>query len=265
MSTPKSRLDVLLVERGLVPSRERARAVILAGLVRVDGQIVSKAGAAVAQTAAIDLTGPEHPYVGRGGIKLAHALDVFGIAVEGRRGLDIGASTGGFTDVLLQRGASDVIALDVGHNQLDWKLRSDARVHVLEGVNARALTQKEVPHLVDIVTIDVSFISLSYILPQVPKVLAPGADIVALVKPQFEAGREEVGKGGIVSDPAVHEAVLVRIATNAESLGFERRGLTASPIAGATGNREFLMHWRLGSGAHKGEPPTGSGPSTELG
>ncbi|MEQ1909508.1 MAG: TlyA family RNA methyltransferase [Vicinamibacterales bacterium] len=266
MSTPKSRLDVLLLERGLVPSRERARAVILAGLVRVDGQVVSKAGAAVAQTAAIDLTGPDHPYVGRGGIKLAHALDVFGIAVEGRRGLDIGASTGGFTDVLLQRGARDVIALDVGHNQLDWKLRSDSRVYVLEGVNARALTQNDVPHLVDIVTIDVSFISLSYILPQVPKVLAPGADVVALVKPQFEAGREEVGKGGIVTDPAVHEAVLIRVAAIAESLGFERCGLTASPITGATGNREFLMHCRMASSAPtSGALPAESAPVPELG
>ena len=261
MSTPKSRLDVLLLERGLVPSRERARAVILAGLVRVDGQVVSKAGAAVAQTAAIELAGPDHPYVGRGGIKLAHALDVFGIAVDGRRGLDIGASTGGFTDVLLQRGASDVIALDVGHNQLDWKLRSDSRVRVLEGVNARALTENDVPHLVDIVTIDVSFISLSYILPQVPKVLAPGADVVALVKPQFEAGREEVGKGGLVTDPAVHEAVLTRVAANAESLGFERRGMTPSPITGATGNREFLMHWRMGSSAASAD----GAPVTKLG
>lgn len=245
MATPKSRLDVLLLERGLVPSRERARAVILAGLVRVDGQVVSKAGASVALTAAIDLAGPDHPYVGRGGLKLAHALDTFGVAVEGRRALDIGASTGGFTDVLLQRGARDVIALDVGHNQLDWKLRSDRRVHVVEGVNARALSDQDVPHLVDIVTIDVSFISLSYILPQVPKVLAPNADVVALVKPQFEAGREEVGKGGIVSDPAVHEAVLVRVAANATSLGFEQRGMTPSPITGATGNREFLVHWRV--------------------
>ena len=253
MATQKSRLDVLLLDRGLVASRERARAIVLAGLVRVDGQVVSKAGASVAHTAAIELTAPDHPYVGRGGIKLAHALDVFGITVEGRRGLDIGASTGGFTDVLLQRGARDVIALDVGHNQLDWKLRSDARVHVREGVNARALTSDDVPYMVDIVTIDVSFISLSYILPQVPTVLAPGADVVALVKPQFEAGRDEVGKGGIVSDPAVHEAVLTRVAANAESLGFEQHGMTPSPIRGATGNREFLMHWRIRSSRSSSE------------
>ena len=204
MANPKTRLDILLVERGLVASRERARAVILAGQVRVDGQVVSKAGAPVSSAARIELTTPDHPYVGRGGLKLAHALDAFSIAVTGRRGLDIGASTGGFTDVLLQRGAHDVIALDVGHNQLDWKLRSDPRVLVREGVNARNLTERDVPHLVDIVTIDVSFISLKHIFPQVPKLLAAGADVVALVKPQFEAGRDDVGKGGIVSDPAVH-------------------------------------------------------------
>ena len=244
MAAPKSRLDVLLVERGLVPSRERARAVILAGQVRVEGQVVSKAGAPVATSALVELTTPDHPYVGRGGLKLAHALDVFGIRVEGRRGLDIGASTGGFTDVLLKRGAVDVIAVDVGHNQLDWKLRSDPRVIVREGVNARTLTDRDVPHPVDIVTIDVAFISLAYILPEVPQVLAPGADVVALVKPQFEAGREEVGKGGIVSDPAVHEAVVARVTAEAERLGFIRCGLTPSPITGATGNREFLMHLR---------------------
>ena len=240
----KTRLDVLLVERGLVLTRERARSVILAGHVRVDGQVASKAGAQVALSAQVELTTPDHPYVGRGGLKLAHALDTFSIAVEGRRGLDIGASTGGFTDVLLQRGARDVIALDVGHNQLDWKLRSDPRVLVREGVNARILTEDDVPHTVDVVTIDVAFISLSLILPQVPQVLAPGADIVVLVKPQFEAGRQEVGKGGIVSDPAVHEAVLARVTSDAERLGFERLGMTPSPITGATGNQEFLLHLR---------------------
>src|SRR5829696_8266272 len=237
MAHVKSRLDLLLVDRGLVPSRERARAVILAGHVRVDGQVVSKAGAPVAESAQVELTTPDHPYVGRGGLKLAHALDLFGIGVQGRRGLDIGASTGGFTDVLLQRGARDVIAIDVGHNQLDWKLRSDPRVLVREGVNARTLTERDVPHAVDIVTIDVAFISLALILPEVPKLLAPGADVVALVKPQFEAGREEVGKGGIVRDPAVHDAVIARVTAVAEALGFERCAITASPITGMEGNR----------------------------
>src|SRR6187401_3116426 len=163
MANPKSRLDVLLVERGLVSSRERARAVILAGQVRVDGQVVSKAGAPVPHTAHVELTSPDHPYVGRGGLKLAHALDTFGIAVAGKRALDIGASTGGFTDVMLQRGASRVVALDVGHNQLDWKIRSDPRVITIERTNARNLTPDALPddsRTFDIVTIDVAFISL---------------------------------------------------------------------------------------------------------
>ena len=238
MAEAKPRLDLLLVERGLVVSRERARALVLAGQVRVDGQVITKAGTPVSRTSALDLAQPDHPYVGRGGIKLAHAIDTFGIAVDGRRALDIGSSTGGFTDVLLQRGARDVIALDVGHNQLDWKLRSDPRVIVREGVNARMLTAADVPHPVDVVTIDVSFISLAYILPQVPPLLTPGADVVALVKPQFEAGRHEVGKGGIVTDPAVHDAVVARITAEAERLGFARRGLAASPITGASGRSE---------------------------
>lgn len=241
----KSRLDVVLVERGLVPSRERARAVILAGLVTVDGQVVSKAGTPVASDAAVAVTGPDHPYVGRGGLKLAHALDTFGVPVTGRRALDIGASTGGFTDVLLQRGARDVIAVDVGHNQLAWKLRSDPRVLVREGVNARALMRADLPHAVDIVTIDVSFISLRHILPQVPALLTPGADVLALVKPQFEAGREEVGKGGVVSDPAVHAAVLEKVRQYAEDAGFRQLAVVESPITGAEGNREFLVHLRL--------------------
>ena len=251
---PKTRLDVVLVERGLVPSRERARALILAGQVRLDGQVVSKAGAPVAEGASVELTTPDHPYVGRGGLKLAHALDVFAVTVEGRRGLDIGASTGGFTDVMLQRGARDVIALDVGHNQLDWKIRSDPRVLVREGVNARTLTPEAVPHTVDLVTIDVAFISLAYILPEVPRVLADDGDVVALVKPQFEAGRDEVGKGGIVSDPAVHAAVVARVTAVAESLGFVRMGLIDSPITGATGNREFLMHLRKAAAARNATP-----------
>jgi 23S rRNA (cytidine1920-2'-O)/16S rRNA (cytidine1409-2'-O)-methyltransferase len=238
----KLRLDVALVERGLVASRERARAVILAGQVRVNGQPVTKAGAAVAADAAITLDTPDHPYVGRGGVKLAHALDVFGVAVEGRRALDVGASTGGFTDVLLRRGARDVVALDVGHNQLDWKIRSDPRVVVREGVNARSLSERDVPHQVDIVSIDVSFISLRLIFPALPPFLLPEADIIALVKPQFEAGRDEVGKGGLVTDTAVHDAVLARTTDDATASGFTRIAMTPSPIAGATGNREFFLH-----------------------
>jgi 23S rRNA (cytidine1920-2'-O)/16S rRNA (cytidine1409-2'-O)-methyltransferase len=242
----KTRLDVILLERGLVPSRERARALILAGQVKVDGQIVSKAGTAVSTQALIELAVPDHPYVGRGGVKLAHALDEFGVSVAGRRALDIGASTGGFTDVLLRRGAANVIALDVGRGQLDWKLRNDPRVDVREGINARALTADDVPHDVDVVTIDVSFISLRHIFPVLPPRLAPGADIVALVKPQFEAGRDEVGKHGLVTDPAVHESVIARVTADAEATGLARVGMTPSPITGATGNKEFFLHLRAG-------------------
>ena len=240
----RERLDQLLVTRGLVASRERARAMILAGQVRVNGHPVTKAGAATPIEADVSLVTPDHPYVGRGGLKLAHALDTFGIDVTGRRGLDVGASTGGFTDVLLQRGARDVVALDVGHNQLDWKLRNDPRVLVREGVNARALTAIDVPHPIDITTVDVSFISLSHILPALLAFLAPGADIVVLVKPQFEAGRGQVGKGGIVTDPAVHEAVIESVTRAAAACGLARVAMTPSPITGASGNREFLLHLR---------------------
>jgi 23S rRNA (cytidine1920-2'-O)/16S rRNA (cytidine1409-2'-O)-methyltransferase len=241
----KARLDVVLVERGLAPTRERARALILAGHVTVDGRVVSKAGTPVSTGAEVVLATPDHPYVGRGGIKLAHALDLFKVDVTGRRALDVGASTGGFTDVLLRRGAADVVALDVGHGQLDWKLRNDPRVLVREGVNARNLTRDDVPHDVQVVTIDVAFISLRHIFPALPRVLAPDGDVIALVKPQFEAGREDVGKGGLVTDPAVHAAVLVRVTDEALRTGFERVAMTPSPITGATGNREFFMHLRL--------------------
>jgi 23S rRNA (cytidine1920-2'-O)/16S rRNA (cytidine1409-2'-O)-methyltransferase len=243
----KTRLDVLLVERGLVASRERARAVILAGDVRVDGQVTTKAGATVPREADVSLAAPDHPYVGRGGLKLAHALEHFAIDVAGRIGLDIGASTGGFTDVLLQRGASRVVALDVGHGQLDWRIRSDPRVIVVERVNARALTPAGLPAGLTrfgIVTIDVSFISLRHILPAVPPLLDRQADIVALVKPQFEARRGDVGKGGIVRDPAVQTRVVDEVTAAADTLGLRRVGLVESPITGMEGNREFLLHLR---------------------
>jgi len=240
----KARLDAAVVDRGLAASRERARALILARRVTVDGRVVSKAGAAVPAGADVALLAPDHPYVGRGGVKLAHALDVFHIDVAGRRALDIGASTGGFTDVLLQRGAADVIALDVGHGQLDWKLRNDPRVLVREGVNARTLTSADVPHAVDLVAIDVAFISLRHIFPALPPVLRPGADVVALVKPQFEAGRDHVGPGGIVTDPAVHHAVIARVTEDALAARLRRVAMTESPITGASGNREFFLHLR---------------------
>jgi 23S rRNA (cytidine1920-2'-O)/16S rRNA (cytidine1409-2'-O)-methyltransferase len=243
----KIRLDMLLVERGLAASRERARSLILAGDVRVNGQPVTKAGTAIAREAEVTVATPDHPYVGRGGVKLAHALDAFAIDVTDRLALDIGASTGGFTDVLLQRGARRVVALDVGHGQLDWKIRSDARVEVVERVNARMLTPDMLPGTVrafDLVTIDVSFISLRHILPVVPPLLTPGADVVALVKPQFEAGRAEVGKGGIIRDRAVQARVIEEVVSAADALGLVRFGLTDSPIAGMEGNREFLLHLR---------------------
>ena len=239
----KVRLDQLVVDRGLLPSRERARAMILAGQVTVDGQVVSKAGAPIDQAAVVTVLAPDHPYVGRGGIKLAHALDTFGIAVEGREALDIGASTGGFTDVLLQRGAARVVALDVGHGQLDWRLRNEPRVVVIEHFNARHLTAADLPRPVDFVCIDVSFISLRHILPVIPPVVRPGADVVALVKPQFEAGRSEAGSG-IVRDDAVHARVVEEIRGAAAAVGLTPAGVTPSPITGQKGNVEFLLHLR---------------------
>lgn len=240
----KRRLDLVVVERGLAATRERARALILAGQVIVDGRPLTKAGTSVDESAQIVLKQPDHPWVGRGGIKLAHGLDVFGIDVSGRVCLDVGASTGGFTDVLVSKGASHVVAVDVGTNQLDWKLRSDPRVTSLEGVNARYLTREELPdryRQFDIVTIDVSFISLSHILPAVAPLLHEEGRIVALVKPQFEAGREDVGAGGIVRDPEVHERVVASVTAAAFQVGLHRLGLEPSPITGAEGNREFLI------------------------
>lgn len=247
---PHLRLDLELVRRGLAPTRDRARALILAGQVLVNGRQAQKAGDRVGATDDLSLATPDHPYVGRGGLKLAHALEAFAIDVAGFCGLDIGASTGGFTDVLLQRGASSVVALDVGHGQLDWKLRNDPRVIVLERVNARHLVPNDLPEshrTFDIVTIDVSFISLRYILPVVPPLLRPGAHLIALVKPQFEAGRGEVGAGGIVRNAAVHERVVSEVTAAADTVGLERAGLVESPIEGAEGNREFLLHLRARS------------------
>jgi len=240
---PKLRLDQLVVDRGLAASRERARALILAAQVLVNGQPVSKAGAQIDSQADVALVTADHPYVGRGGLKLAHALDVFHIEISGRQALDIGASTGGFTDVLLQRGAARVVALDVGHGQLDWKIRNDARVIVVEHFNARYLTLDDLPAPVDFVCIDVSFISLRQILPVLPPLLRPGADVVALVKPQFEAGRDEVRKG-IIRDPEVHRRVVDEVTHAAAAVGLARLGTDASPITGQKGNVEFLMHLR---------------------
>lgn len=241
----RARLDLLVVERGLAPTRERAKALVLAGQVKVDGQVVSKAGTPVADQAGIELIRPDHPYVGRGGLKLAHALATFGVDVTGKEALDIGASTGGFTDVLLQQGAARVVALDVGHGQLDWRIRNDARVVVIEEFNARFLAPSDLPGPVDIVVIDVSFISLTQILTQVPPVLRPGADVVVLVKPQFEAGRAEVGRKGIVRDPDVQARAVERVTNAAAGLGLVRVAMTPSPITGSEGNVEFLLHLRM--------------------
>jgi 23S rRNA (cytidine1920-2'-O)/16S rRNA (cytidine1409-2'-O)-methyltransferase len=243
----KQRLDALLVARGLVESREKARALILAGQVTLDGRPAAKAGTPVDTAADVQVIGPEHPWVSRGGVKLAHALDAFAITVADRLAIDIGASTGGFTDVLLQRGARRVIAIDVGRGQLHWRLRRDARVTAIERLNARSLTRADLPDLgpgADIVTIDVSFISLRHIFPVLPPLVVPGADIVALVKPQFEAGRAEVGRKGLVKDPAVHARVLAEVTAAAAEVGLTRVTVVESPITGAEGNREFLIHLR---------------------
>ena len=247
MKKDASRLDAAVVARGLAASRERARALILAGQVRVDGVVVSKAGTPVKPDAAVTLDQRDHPYVGRGGVKLAHALDTFDIAVEDRLALDVGASTGGFTDVMLRRGARRVVALDVGHGQLDWKLRTDPRVVVLEKINARTLTPEQLPEdarRFDLVTMDVSFISVRQVLPALVPLLAPGADLVVLVKPQFEAGREEVGKGGLVRDAAVQARTVEDVTAAANALGLTRVAAVESPITGTEGNREFFLHLR---------------------
>ena len=244
-ATKKQRLDLALVARGLASSREQARARILAGEVTVDGQVVVKPGALVAPTATLGVRQPP-AYVSRGGYKLAHALDVFDIDVRGRVCLDAGASTGGFTDCLLQRGARRVYAVDVGYGQLDWRLRQDPRVIVMERVNLRTLTS--LPEPIDLATLDLSFISLRLVLQPVRALLRPAGEIVALVKPQFEAGRERVGRGGVIRDPAVHRQVLTDLLEWAVAHGFTVRGLTASPLRGPAGNVEFLAHLTAESG-----------------
>lgn len=249
MAKKKERLDKLLVSRGLAKTRSRAQALIMAGEVSVDGQRADKAGMQVQADAVIEVKEPL-PYVSRGGYKLAGALDAFNISVAGLVCADVGACTGGFTDVMLQRGAKLVYAIDVGYGQLDWGLRQDERVHVLERTNARYL--ESLPQQVSFVAIDVSFISLRLILPAVRQWLAPDADIVALVKPQFEAGREQVGKGGIVRDPAVHRQVLEELVGWSEVEGFGPSGVTRSPIEGTEGNVEFLLWLRPGRGEDGG-------------
>jgi 23S rRNA (cytidine1920-2'-O)/16S rRNA (cytidine1409-2'-O)-methyltransferase len=234
------RLDLELVERGLAPSRARAQGLIMAGKVSVDGVIVTKAGAAVAADAAVTLSEPDHPWVSRGGLKLVAALDAFGIDPAGLDCLDVGASTGGFTDVLLARGARRVIALDVGRGQLDWRLRTDDRVAVVEGVNARHLGADDLPWPVDLATVDVSFISLTLVVPALLPHLAAGGWLICLVKPQFEAGRDQVSAGGVVRDDAVRRAVVDRVVAALCGLGLELVGVVPSPVEGQKGNREEL-------------------------
>jgi 23S rRNA (cytidine1920-2'-O)/16S rRNA (cytidine1409-2'-O)-methyltransferase len=240
----RRRLDVLLMERGLCASRQDAVRLILAGNVRVAGVATAKPGCLVPADAALEVAGPAHPFVSRGGVKLQHALATFGVDPRGRICLDVGASTGGFSDCLLQAGARQVIAVDVGYGQLAERLRQDPRVQVLERTNIRYLEPSGLPASPDLATIDVSFISLRLVLPAVRRLLGPPADVVALVKPQFEVGRGQVGKGGVVRDPALHRSVLEGLAGAASDLGLRVLGLAASPLLGPMGNREFLLHLR---------------------
>lgn len=244
----KERIDKVIVERGLADSRARAQAMILAGQVLVREQRVDKPGQMVESGAEIRIKGETLKYVSRGGLKLEAALDHFGISPQGKTCIDIGASTGGFTDCLLQRGAGRVWAVDVGHNQLAWRIRQDTRVRVIEGQNARFLDPDQFDVGFDLATIDVSFISLSKILPPVAGVIKEGADVVALVKPQFEVGKGEVGRGGIVNDPAQHRRVLTEVTESALRAGLSALGLIDSPIRGAEGNREFLVYLKPGAG-----------------
>ncbi len=254
----KERLDTLLVERGLAPSRERARALILAGKVMVAGQVVSKAGAPVAPGAEVTLREEDHPYVSRGALKLVKALDDFAIDPAGLTALDIGASTGGFTDVLLRRGAAKVYAIDVGYGQLAWSLRSDPRVVTIERQNVRAMDLALVPEPCDLAVIDVSFISLTAVLPRVIELLREptGKPIVALIKPQFEAGREHVGRGGVVRDVEARLGAVDKVRTWALAHRLTASDAIESPITGPAGNVEYLICLRTGA-------PAGEADSTD--
>lgn len=238
----KRRLDQLLVDRGLVESRNRAQALVMAGKVFSGERKLEKAGQQVADEIALEVRGQDHPWVSRGGLKLAHALEHFAIDPTGVVAIDVGASTGGFTDVLLQGGATTVYAVDVGHGQLAWKLRGDARVVVLEKTNARHLSAEQVPETVAMVVCDASFISLKTVLPAPLSRVEAGGRLVALIKPQFEAGRDQVGKGGVVRDPEIHAAVCEDIRAWLDGLdGWRADGITPSPITGPEGNIEFLI------------------------
>ena len=238
----KTRLDVLMVERGLAESREKAKAVIMSGNVFVDGEREDKAGASFPETAVIEVKGNPLKYVSRGGLKLEKAMKHFDVDLAGKVCMDVGSSTGGFTDCMLQNGAAKVYAVDVGTGQLAWKLRQDERVVVMEKTNIRYVTREQIPEPVEFASIDVAFISLTKVLKPVKELLTPAGQVVALIKPQFEAGREQVGKKGVVSDKKVHLEVIERVRWHASWLGFEVLDLDFSPIRGPEGNIEYLAH-----------------------
>lgn len=245
----KKRLDLLLFERGLVDSRQKAQTTIMAGLVFVAGQRVDKCGSAVDETAELEVRGHVLQYVSRGGLKLEKGLDTFQIELTDKVAIDAGASTGGFTDCMLQRGAKKVYAVDVGYGQLAWSIRNDERVICMERTNVRYLNQEQIPEPLDFGTIDVSFISLKLILPAIRHLMKPEGELVSLVKPQFEAGKEKVGKKGVVRDPSVHLEVLEQFLKNADACDFTVHNLTYSPIRGPEGNIEYLAHLKVGAGA----------------
>ena len=238
----KERLDVLLVQRGMAASREKAKAMIMAGEILVDGEREDKAGSMFPDTVTITQKGRPLPYVSRGGLKLEKAMTHFGLDLTGKICMDVGASTGGFTDCMLQNGAVKVYAVDVGHGQLDWKLRNDERVVCMERTNIRYVTPEDIQEPVQFVSIDVSFISLTKVLLPVRNLMEEGAEMTALIKPQFEAGREKVGKKGVVRDPAVHLEVIQTVISYAKSISFGVRHLEFSPIKGPEGNIEYLVH-----------------------
>lgn len=247
-TTSKQRLDIILVNKGLAVSREKAKRIILSGVVRVDGQMVDKPGTLISPESAIIVEEDPIPFVSRGGLKLQKALDIFKPPVEDRVYIDVGASTGGFTDCLLKYGAKKVYSIDVGYGQLAWKLRQDHRVVVMERVNIRDVTREDLEDEPQGAVIDVSFISLKIVLPVVKEILLPDSHIVSLIKPQFEAGREKVGKNGVVRSPDIHKEVLSEVLSTCLQLGLTFKGLTFSPIKGPKGNIEFLIHLYKGKG-----------------
>jgi 23S rRNA (cytidine1920-2'-O)/16S rRNA (cytidine1409-2'-O)-methyltransferase len=237
----KVRLDKLMVDKGLVETRSRALGLIMAGHVLVGGQPVTKAGSAVEEDSPISIKAG-NAFVSRGALKLEAALDAFSLEVQGLVAIDVGSSTGGFTELMLKRGVQKVYAVDVGHGQLHWKLRKDPRVICLEGINARMISREHVKELCDMATFDVSFISLRLVIPPVLNLLKDNAHLIALIKPQFEAGREQVGRGGVIRDPAIHESVIAGISSFLSDLALDVRGVIPSPVKGAKGNQEYLIH-----------------------